>query len=103
MRSESEDLTIVWVHRDNHAALCDRNAELLLGCFLQIEIYCSNQILSRLRRNGLDLILDSAATVHYNFAITVASAQIIVIDLFEPILANNVAGLEAALFVSRLF
>ena len=69
---------------------------------LQIEIDRRNQILTGLRRNRFDLVLNAAATVDDHFPIAVSAAQVVVVSLFETALTDDVARFQSFVFVSML-
>ena len=75
---------------------------MLLSDLLQIQIDRRHHVLARLRFDSFDLALNVAATVDNNFAIAVFAAQIIVVNFFDAFLADDIAGLQAFVFVRLL-
>src|SRR6185503_4631975 len=94
IRSQREDLAVVWIHRNDDTALRHGILELFFRCLLQVEIDRSDEIASGNRVDDLDLILNAPATVDDDFAVTVTAAQIIVVDLFDTTQSDDVAGFE---------
>ena len=72
-------------------------SKLFLRGHLQIEIDGRYQILTWLGQDSFDLILNSAATIHYHFPITVPAAQILIISLFKSALSDHISGLGFSL------
>ena len=55
-----------------------------------------------MRQDSLDLILDSATTIDYNFSVAVLASQIVIVGLLESALPDQIAGLEAFVLVGSL-
>src|SRR5205807_206858 len=99
---QRENLAVVWIHRDDHAAPLRRLAKLIFGGFLQIQIDCRDDVLARLRLHALHFVLDVTATVDDHFAITLAAAQILVVNFLEAFLSDYVAGLVTLVVIFLL-
>ena len=65
---------------------------MLFGGELEIEIDRGDEIAARYGWNRIDLILNAATAVDYNFTITIFAAQVIVLSLLDATLADDVAG-----------
>ena len=103
VRSHRKDFAVVRIHRHDHAAPRRRVAQLFFGRLLQVEINRRHDVLAGLRRHALDLFLNPPARINDHFAVAVAPAQDVVIDGFEALLPDDVAGFQALVFVlSRL-
>ena len=70
---------------------------------LKLVIDGENNILTRLWLDAFDLTLNMAAAVHDHFAITIAAAQVLVVNRLNSVLADNVAGLIFFVFVTLIF
>src|SRR5581483_3230127 len=72
------------------------------GSLLEIEVDCRNDVLARLWFHALDFVLYVTATIDDNLPVTVATSQILVVNLLESFLSDNVAGLVAFVVVFLL-
>ncbi len=70
---------------------------------MQIEIDGRYEILSRNRLNNLNNVSHPSQAIHDNCAVTVATAQKVIVGCLESFLSNNVARLKAAALVLRKF
>src|SRR5438445_13244026 len=75
----------------------------MLGLKLEVEIDRSYKILTRLRRNRLDLGLSAPAAVHYHFSITGFAPKVFVVILFESTFSDDVTPPKTLVLVFFLF
>src|SRR5205807_4202255 len=79
-RSQGKNLAVVRIHRNDHAATLRRFAQLVLSGLLQIKIDSSHDVLTRLRLDPLNFVLNMATTIDDYFPVTIPTAQVFVID-----------------------
>ena len=76
--------------------------EMFFGGLLKIGINGDYNILTGLGLDPLDFGLNVSAAVNDDFPITVTTSQVLVIDRFDAVLADNVAGFITLVFVFLL-
>ena len=75
---------------------------MFFGGLLKIGINGGYNILTGLGLDPLDFGLNVSAAVNDDFPITVTTSQVLVIDRFDAVLADNVAGFITLVFVFLL-